>query len=89
MKAKGESLKQSNVSFINEYFQEWQNIFFNDFFLHFLWLELVQVFETAIMTVIYCAIIEPEFNYSYMVFSTSISVWARLDVIQVKYPSWR
>lgn len=32
MKAKGESLKQSNVSPINEYFQEWQNIFFNDFF---------------------------------------------------------
>lgn len=87
MKAKGESLKQSNVSFINECFQEWQNIFFNDFF--FLRLELVRVLETAIMTVIYCAIIEPEFNYSYMVFSTSMSVWARLDVIQVKYPSWR
>lgn len=87
MKAKGESLKQSNVNY-KWVFSGMTEYIFNDF-LHFLWLELVQVFETAIMTVIYCAIIEPEFNYSYMVFSTSISVWARLDVIQVKYPSWR
>lgn len=36
MKAKGESLKQSNVSFINECFQEWQNIFFNDFFFFYI-----------------------------------------------------